>query len=195
MTIDEAIKHCEEKAKELSDKAYEEWGKSMSEEEAYNCNECAREHAQLAEWLKELKALKENNGDLISRSEAEKLGATCLARRNENGQLEAIISLENAPTVAVNCKDCDGYEAGYSAGVRDTERPQGEIFPMEIVAGKCPIEAGGNCPLKSQGECENCDYRKFSAAIIDNIVDMMNKLEIDNLDDLRKLIEEMEASI
>ena len=41
----------------------------------------------------------ENKGDLISRSEAKKLGATCLARRNENGQLEAIISLDNAPTV------------------------------------------------------------------------------------------------
>ena len=38
-------------------------------------------------------------GDLISRSEAEKLGATCLARRNENGQLEAIISLDHVPTV------------------------------------------------------------------------------------------------
>lgn len=49
------------------------------------------------------------NNDLISRSEAEKLGATCLARRNENGQLEAIISLDNAPTV---------------------ERPQGEYVDM-----------------------------------------------------------------
>lgn len=39
------------------------------------------------------------NSDLISCSEAKKLGATCLARRNENGQLEAIISLDNAPTV------------------------------------------------------------------------------------------------
>lgn len=37
--------------------------------------------------------------------------------------LEAI---DNAPTVAVDCKDCDGYEAGYSAGLKDAERPQGE---------------------------------------------------------------------
>ena len=51
MTLEEAIKHCEEKAKELSDKAYEEWGKGMTEEQAYDCNECAREHAQLVEWL------------------------------------------------------------------------------------------------------------------------------------------------
>ena len=35
-------------------------------------------------------------------------------------------AIDNAPTVAVNCKDCDGYEAGYSAGLKDAERPQGE---------------------------------------------------------------------
>lgn len=59
MTLEEAIKHCREKAKELSDKAYSEWGKSMTEEEAYDCNECAREHEQLAEWLEELKERRE----------------------------------------------------------------------------------------------------------------------------------------
>lgn len=32
------------------------------------------------------------------------------------------------------------------------ERPQGDISSMEIVAGKCPIEAGGDCPLRQQGE-------------------------------------------
>lgn len=39
------------------------------------------------------------SGDLISKNEVKKLGATCLARRNEGGQLEAIISLDLAPTV------------------------------------------------------------------------------------------------
>lgn len=39
------------------------------------------------------------NNDLISISEVKSMGATCLARRNENGQLEAVISLDNAPTV------------------------------------------------------------------------------------------------
>ena len=36
MTLNEAIKHCEEKSKELG------------------CTKCGKEHAQLAEWLKEL---------------------------------------------------------------------------------------------------------------------------------------------
>lgn len=30
----------------------------MTDEEAYDCNECAKEHEQLAEWLKELKDLR-----------------------------------------------------------------------------------------------------------------------------------------
>lgn len=57
MTLDEAIQHCKEKAKELSDKAYQEWGVSVTEEEAYDCNECAREHEQLAKWLEDYKRL------------------------------------------------------------------------------------------------------------------------------------------
>lgn len=57
MTLDEAIKHCKEKAKELSDKAYAEWGYGMTEEQAYDCNECAREHEQLARWLEDYKRL------------------------------------------------------------------------------------------------------------------------------------------
>ena len=40
MTLDEAIKHCEEKAE---------------------CSECGKEHEQLACWLKELKSYKEKD--------------------------------------------------------------------------------------------------------------------------------------
>lgn len=46
MTIDEAIEHC----------------KNNAENERKNCHDnCAREHEQLAEWLKELKNLKHLN--------------------------------------------------------------------------------------------------------------------------------------
>ena len=53
MTLEEAIKHAEEKAKKL-----------RAEAEIYNyphsksCLECAREHEQLVEWLKELQKLR-----------------------------------------------------------------------------------------------------------------------------------------
>lgn len=38
MTLDEAIEHCEEKAK--------------------GCDSCSKEHKQLAEWLRELKVFR-----------------------------------------------------------------------------------------------------------------------------------------
>lgn len=59
MTLDEAIKHCEEKEKELKEEAH-----SYSDNERYSgaeadCLECAEEHKQLAEWLKDYKRLLE----------------------------------------------------------------------------------------------------------------------------------------
>lgn len=56
MTLDEAIKHCEEKAKEIRWQALKE---RMDIEGVAECEECAEEHEQLAEWLKELKELRE----------------------------------------------------------------------------------------------------------------------------------------
>lgn len=74
-------------------------------------------------------------GDLISRSEAEKLGATCLARRNENGQLEAIISLDNAPTIIWCSETSDGLP------LMDLRpRPQGEWITDDFhntICNKC----------------------------------------------------------
>ena len=52
MTLEQAIQHCHEKAKELRAEAVLQ---------AHNpeCEECASEHEQLAEWLTELKARRE----------------------------------------------------------------------------------------------------------------------------------------
>ena len=47
MTLDEAIKYCEEEAEK-----YMEYGIETE------CYQCAKEHEQLAEWLKELKEAK-----------------------------------------------------------------------------------------------------------------------------------------
>lgn len=46
MTIDEAIRHAEDKARELG------------------CTECAQEHYQLAGWLRELKFRRKAQADL-----------------------------------------------------------------------------------------------------------------------------------
>ena len=66
MTLEEAIKHCEEKAEELEKRVNpyqcESINKKLYEvnkKEWDSCLECAKEHRQLAEWLKELKKYRE----------------------------------------------------------------------------------------------------------------------------------------
>ena len=55
MTLDEAIKHCEEVAEKF-DTELNLINCGISNESCDNCLECAKEHRQLAEWLRELKA-------------------------------------------------------------------------------------------------------------------------------------------
>lgn len=54
MTLNEAIKHAEEVAEEKEEQAWE----AQLQEEYRTCKDCAAEHRQLAEWLKELKQLR-----------------------------------------------------------------------------------------------------------------------------------------
>lgn len=59
MTLDEAIKHCLEKAEEnenCANKCEAVYGEDNGIIEA--CRECAAEHRQLADWLMELKEAK-----------------------------------------------------------------------------------------------------------------------------------------
>lgn len=60
MTLDEAIKHCEEVIKEKKDmicrmNKYDD----LFEEERQECSKCLKDHEQLAEWLTQLKLIKE----------------------------------------------------------------------------------------------------------------------------------------
>lgn len=68
MTLDEAIKHEEEIAEEQEGRGYcdrsvcvimDENNHNCDECEVVKCRECAKEHRQLAEWLKELKSHRE----------------------------------------------------------------------------------------------------------------------------------------
>lgn len=60
MTLDEAIKHAEEVAKDCETAVECGIMNYLSDEENVdNISECAMEHRQLAEWLKELKRYKE----------------------------------------------------------------------------------------------------------------------------------------
>ena len=68
MILDEAIKHAEEIAEEQEGRGYcdrsvcvimDENNHNCDECEVVKCRECAKEHRQLVEWLKELKAHRE----------------------------------------------------------------------------------------------------------------------------------------
>ena len=58
MTLDEAIKHAEEVAEDKERNAGWFYDKESANYKK-KCNECAAEHRQLAEWLKELQAHRE----------------------------------------------------------------------------------------------------------------------------------------
>ena len=57
MTLDEAIKHCHEKAGHLREGV--RISQSMTAAEQADCLECAIEHEQLAKWLTELRDRRE----------------------------------------------------------------------------------------------------------------------------------------
>ena len=64
MTLEEAIRHCEEVAKSCQLKAYD-----IERDDYKDLEECAAEHRQLVEWLRELKRLRAQNpcDDAVSR--------------------------------------------------------------------------------------------------------------------------------
>ena len=57
LSLEEAIKHCEEVAEEQEWQAYKSISRTY--DERMSCEECAKEHRQLADWLKKLKAYEE----------------------------------------------------------------------------------------------------------------------------------------
>lgn len=59
-----------------------------------------------------------NEVRMIDANALKEMGATCFARRNENGKLEAIISIDNAPTIELTDLQ-DAYEQGYAQGWKE----------------------------------------------------------------------------
>lgn len=82
MTIEEAIEHCKEVAKESREAALS-YARENAYETAISCKACGQEHEQLAEWLTELKQRREaeiskppkSNADRIRQMTDEELAA------------------------------------------------------------------------------------------------------------------------
>ena len=118
MTLDEAIKHAEEVAEKFE--SLHERYENMDEDrllfrvEENECKNCAKEHRQLAEWLKELKQLREQepcedieipngatNGDMIKimfpNIEIEGIGGEIKCIAAQNGTSYFALDWWNAP--------------------------------------------------------------------------------------------------
>ena len=118
MTIDEAIKHAEEVAEKFE--SLHERYENMDEDRLLfrvkenECKNCAEEHRQLANWLKELKQLREQepcedidipngvtNGDVIKTIfpyiEIEGIGGEIKCIATQNGTRYFALDWWNAP--------------------------------------------------------------------------------------------------
>ena len=131
MTLDEAIKHAEEVANIEAENA--EWfnlgddSSEMFREKYEKCKECAEEHRQLAEWLKELKDYKER----IPSYEA----------GYNDAKREIALSGE--------------YERAYERGKQDTEQtrwiPVSERLPKDNTLVLVTIKVGNREPKVRSG--------------------------------------------
>lgn len=89
MTIDETIAHYEKKAEECERDSHFDTDYvcyQMSEAERKELRECASEHRQLAEWLRELKQLRKmlTCDECVNNKESKENVPCSICRRNKN---------------------------------------------------------------------------------------------------------------
>lgn len=106
MTLDEAIKHCLEVAEQNETQA-EKIGRqfigSAMDKRATDCQDCAAEHRQLAEWLTELKELRSLKTDYVFfKAEVVKL----LKAAVEGYSFIGHITKDYACPAAISCSAC-----------------------------------------------------------------------------------------
>lgn len=186
MTLDEAIKHCKEKAEELRLEAEQirDIGEVVSNpNQPYNepvreCRECANEHEQLAEWLEDYKRLLgeksyamgyqdgledglqdiREQGDLISREYVEGIVEELenICQNAPEEVLALLSKVKNAPTVEYPFYQ-EAYQTGYEEG--KNERPQGKWIIEHDWVHCFPCGHEQNYP---SNYCPNCgaDMRK-----------------------------------
>jgi len=71
LTLEEAIKHCEEVAERKQQEGFfRNTRANTSTVEGSKCYECAQEHRQLAAWLKKLQAYEEARKEIIRKRDS-----------------------------------------------------------------------------------------------------------------------------
>lgn len=92
LTLNEAIKHCFEVAENNEQLASGKWIGSEGEANRQECEQCAANHRQMAEWLSELKDLRNY--------------INCMAYSESDKQSEWVISSILGGQQFYNCKKC-----------------------------------------------------------------------------------------
>lgn len=113
MTIDEAIHHCEEVAEryETRAKIIDRRKLGFALENPTACHECAADHRQLAEWLKELKELRNSVGAVKLSNMKEALALIRTLKAELNGWKEDPFGIiAEVCGAATDCKRCQWYE-------------------------------------------------------------------------------------
>ena len=121
MTIDEAIRHFEEVA-EQKERDSVELIDMLDELDVDTCKECAADHRQLAEWLKELKERRAANvqpikhGRWICNEELYYNGMTKCSCCNEEYYTEDIQNLQGDLRTVNYCPNCGADMRGDENG-------------------------------------------------------------------------------
>lgn len=136
MTIDEAIKHFHEVAEQLDEKA-----KTLTfphlPTEMKKCRECAASHRQLAEWLKELKELKNSIGAVRLNNMAEALKLIRAYKAENIAQKKMIAEAKQLLKYAL--EDIYKSRKGWNCSICD--------MPPEPTE-RCQYEYGEDCQFK-----------------------------------------------
>lgn len=143
MNLDEAIQHCKEKAKELRTEAEQlrdigeviSSPKQLYNEPVKNCLNCSEEHEQLAEWLMELKKLREENINqfLNSKDIILALIEENKALREQRPQGEWISKEEALKIMCEKCPvyncvlGCNSYRSIEKMSSVQSQRPTGDL--------------------------------------------------------------------
>lgn len=128
MDLESAIQHCEEVMMENLEKTKD---RNASDPIAINCFECADEHRQLAEWLKELKMFRynESNGGLVealmhSEAENERLHDELeMYRKNTCGDAVSRAIVQEEITKSIELKE-NPYQLWYRIRALPSVTPQ-----------------------------------------------------------------------
>ena len=110
MTLDEAIRHCEEVAENY--RCQRDDAADINDVgTASDCQNCADEHEQLASWLRELKELKNSIGAVKLSNMKEALALIRTLKAELNGWKEDPFSIIAEVCRSVtDCRRCQWYE-------------------------------------------------------------------------------------